>query len=707
MAAPNMNAYRDEALAPLTQRGDVYLAAAIIGIMVVMLVPLPFLLLDALMALNLALSLVVLLLVVYSIKPLEFSSFPTLLLIITMFRMALNVASTRLILLNGSNFDGRVIKAFGNFVVGGNYVVGTVLFLILVVIQFVVITKGAQRVAEVAARFTLDAMPGKQMAIDADLNAGILDEQQAIERRKEVAREGDFYGAMDGASKFVRGDSIAGIIITVVNIVGGLIIGVLQQGMPIAQAAKVYMLLTIGDGLVTQLPSLLISTASGILVTRAGSVREGYGLGKQMTLELLSQPRGILATSIFLLLFALIPGLPKIPFFIIAILVGMLANNLSRSFTETAERGEAKKMQEQIKPKAPESVDDLLRVDPLELEIGYGLIELVDSAQGGDLPDRITTVRRQCASELGIIVPPIRIRDNMQLQPNDYVFKLRGHEIGRGAVMPGSYLAMNPDPAAQPVPGVKTAEPSFGLPAYWITEAHRVKAETLGYTVVNAGSVVATHLIELIKKFAYEIIGRQEVRNLLDNLKKTYPALVEEIVPGLLSVGQVQKVLQNLLRERVPVRDLVSVLEVLGDYASRTKDTDILTEYARHALSRIICRQYMDERGKLRVITLDPQLEEVIQSNIKKSGDVSYVALEPAILQEIIERTAAAVGKVAAVGAYPVILCTPHVRMHFKRLTERTLPNLAVLSYNEVDPNIVLDAAGMVEFGNADAPLPA
>ncbi|RKY36051.1 MAG: flagellar biosynthesis protein FlhA [Candidatus Omnitrophota bacterium] len=686
-----------DALAGLVKRGDVVLAGSIIAILIIMIVPLPFIILDFLMALNLALSLVIILLVVYLVKPLEFSSFPTLLLIVTLFRLSINVASTRLILLNGNSFDGKIIKAFGNFVVGGNYVVGAVIFLILVIIQFIVITKGAQRVAEVAARFTLDAMPGKQMAIDADLNAGIIDEHEAIERRHEISQEADFYGSMDGASKFVRGDAIAGIIITVVNILGGLIIGVTYMHMNIAESARVFMLLTIGDGLVSQFPALLISTASGILVTRTTSTRDGHGLGKQLMVELLSQPKGIAAVAVFLVVFALIPGIPKIPFFLMAFFVGSLARTLTRSFKQAEETHKQRKTGEKALEKTPESVNDLLQVDTLELEIGYGLIELVNREQGGDLLDRITAVRRQCAVDLGIIVPPIRIKDNMRLEANNYEIKLRGIKIAGSSSMPGYYLAMNPDPQQEMIAGIKTTEPAFGLPAVWISENQKAKAESRGFTVVNAVSVIATHLIEVIKTHSYEILGRQEVKNLLDNLKKTYPALVEEVVPNVLTVGNVQKVLQNLLREKIPIKDMITILEVLGDYAPRTKDTDILTEYVRHALSRHICRQNQDEEGKIKAVTLDPNLEEVLSSSVKKAGDVSYLALEPKVVQNILDKTLEEINRNTQAGERPVILCSPQIRMHFKRLTERLLPDVSVLSFNEIEPDIILESVGMVE----------
>jgi len=629
-------------------------------------------------------------------KPLEFSSFPTLLLLLTLLRLSLNVASTRLILLNGVNFDGKVIKAFGNFVVGGNYVVGAVVFLILFIVQLMVITKGSQRVAEVAARFTLDAMPGKQMAIDADLNAGIIDEKEALVRRRETSSEADFYGAMDGASKFVRGDAIACVIITVINIVGGFIIGIFQHHMPALQSLQVYGIYTIGDGLAAQLPSLLVSIASGIIVTRAAS-GDGTGLAVQMGTQLLSRPKPLIITSVFLCCVGLVPGIPKLPFLFIGGVLGIIAYNLKQQKQTSDIKEKAIQEKEATRQKPAEPVEELLQVDCMEIEIGYGLIPLADVGGGGNLLDKISALRRQCATELGMIVPPIRIRDNMRIDPNAYVIKLRGAVIAQGSCMPGHYLAMSPDAQDDTLVGIKTHEPAFGLPALWISENQKARADELGYTVVDAITVVTTHLVEVIKRHAHEILGRQEVKNLLDNLKKTYPALVDEVVPHLLSVGAVQKVLQNLLRESIPVRDLVTILEVLGDYAVKTKDIDILTEYSRHALARTITSKHKDDQGKMKVITLDPHLEEMLVNAVKRSQDMSYVALDPKIVQEIVSKTADEIRKGFPDGSQPVVLCSPQIRSHFKRLTERSLPNLSVLSFNEIDHTASLESMGMVE----------
>ncbi|HDN67787.1 MAG TPA: flagellar biosynthesis protein FlhA, partial [Firmicutes bacterium] len=572
----------------ITQHSDVYLAVAVIAIIGVMIVPLPPRLLDVFLAFNITFALVTLLMTMYITKPLELSIFPGLLLITTLLRLSLNVASTRLIL--GEAYAGELISAVGNFVVKGNYVIGFVVFLILVVIQFVVITKGAGRIAEVAARFTLDAMPGKQMSIDADLSAGLITDAEARKRREDISREADFYGAMDGAAKFVRGDAIAGLVITAINILGGLAIGVLQKGMPLSQALHTYTLLTIGDGLVAQIPALILSTAAGVIVTRAASEEN---MGMELATQMLAKPRAILVAAGALLVFAIIPGLPTVPFLLLATLAGGVAYSTRKAKQKQIEE-EAIKVS---RAKPQERIEDYLRMDTLEIEIGYGLIPLVAPEQGGDLLDRVTAIRRQCASELGLVVPPVRIRDNLQLKPNEYKIKIKGVEIAQGEVMPESYLAMNPGCAQGEIEGIDTTEPAFGLPAKWITEKEKEQAELLGYTVIEASAVLATHLTEVIKSNAHEILGRQDVQNLLDNLKKNYPAVVEGVVPQQISVGMVQKVLQNLLRERVPIKDLLTIMETLADYASLVKDTETLTEYVRHALGRTICQLYKNQDG--------------------------------------------------------------------------------------------------------------
>jgi flagellar biosynthesis protein FlhA len=683
----------------LAARADAALAIAVLGILAVMLVPLPPLLLDLLLTGNLALSLLTLLIGMYILRPLDFSVFPSLLLLLTLFRLSLNVASTRLILLHGSEGTqaaGEVIHAFGLFVVGGSYVVGAVVFLILVIIQFVVITKGAGRIAEVAARFTLDAMPGKQLAIDADLNAGLISEGDARTRRREIAREADFYGAMDGASKFVRGDAVAGIIITGVNSVGGLIIGVVQQHMDIFDALANYTLLTIGDGLVTQIPALIVSTAAGIVVTRAASDAE---LAATFTLQFAGHHRALLITSATLLVLGLIPGLPKFPFLLLAAVTGVVAYG---GFKEARRSAAPAAAAPAAAAPGPEKVEKLLALDPLELEVGYSLIPLVDPGQGGDLLDRVRLVRRQFATDVGFVVPPVRIRDNLQLSPNAYGVKVRGLVVSRGEILPGHFLAMNPGTATEPIPGVPTTEPTFGLPAQWITAAERERAQVLGYTVVDPSSVITTHLTETIRRHARDLLGRQEVQALVDVLKPSHPSVVESLVPALLPLGMVQKVLQNLLAEGVSIRDLALILEVLADAAPSTKDPVVLTEFARQALGRTICRSLAAADGTLKVFTLSPALEQILADAIAEGDQGRYLALDPRTAQRVIESIAQTVGKISLEGT-PVILCSPAVRPHLRRLTERYLPHLAMLSYNEIGSDVTLKAVAMVEAADAFA----
>ena len=682
----------------LAARTDAAMAMAVLGILTVMLIPLPPFLLDLLLTANLALSLLTLLISMYVLRPLDFSVFPSALLLLTLFRLSLNVASTRLILLHGNEGPGaagQVIHAFGRFVVGGSYVVGAVVFLILVVIQFVVITKGAGRIAEVAARFTLDAMPGKQLSIDADLNAGLVNEDEARARRREIGREADFYGAMDGASKFVRGDAIAGILITAVNIVGGLTIGVLQLKMDILEALAIYTLLTVGDGLITQIPALIVSTAAGIVVSRAASETE---LASAMGAQFGGHHRALAITAGVLLVLGLVPGLPMAPFLLVAAVTGSVAYSGLR---ESAKGARAAPPASAI-PAAPEKVESLLVLDPLELEVGYSLIPLADAAQGGDLLERVRLIRRQFATELGFVVPPVRIRDNLQLKPSSYALKIRGLSIASGEVMPGHFLAMNPGTATEPVPGVPTTEPTFGLPAQWIASEDRERAQLFGYTVVDPSSVMATHLAEIIRRHACELLGRQEVQSLLDHLKPTHPSVVEALVPQLLPLGTVQKVLQNLLSENVSIRDLVSILEALADAAPLTKDPLLLTERARQALGRAICRGLTSEDNLLRVFTLSPALETLLADALAEGDQGRYLALEPRIAQRIIEALAAALTKGPS-DRTPVILCVASIRPHLRRLTERYLPHLAVLSYNEIGPDVTLKALAMVEAPDAPA----
>ncbi|UCD56282.1 MAG: flagellar biosynthesis protein FlhA, partial [Candidatus Hydrogenedentota bacterium] len=609
-------------------------------------------------------------------------------------RLSLNVASTRLILLEA--YAGRVIQAFGTFVVGGNYVVGMIIFLILVVIQFVVITRGAGRISEVAARFTLDAMPGKQMSIDADLNAGLITEEQARARRRSIEDEADFYGAMDGATKFIRGDVIAGLIITAINIVGGLIIGVLQQGFTLAEAARTYTTLTVGDGLVAQVPALFISTAAGIIITRTVSETN---LGSDITRQMLTFPRAVAIAAMLLVIFALVPGLPTIPFLMIAMGAGFVWYQVNRAQVQTRiDEERERRAREEAAPKAPENVESLLKVDAMEVEIGYGLIPLADPKQGGDLLDRISDIRRRMALKMGIVLPPIRIRDNMALKPNEYSIKIKGNEVARGELMTDHYLIMNPGNAMEKIPGIETREPAFGLEATWITESQRARAEQLGYTIVDPPSVLATHLTEIIQTRAYELLGRQEVNGLIENIKKTSPVVVDELIPNLLTMGDIQKVLRNLLMERISIRNLETILETLADYSRRTKDTAILTEYVRQALGRTICQEYMDEKGQIVAVTLDPRLEQKIIESLKESDAGVYLALDPVTIQKIVTAATAEHNRMANEGRQPIVVCSPRVRPHFKQLVQGSLPGLVVLSFAEIVQEARLHAERMVSI---------
>jgi flagellar biosynthesis protein FlhA len=641
-------------LAKILKYSDVIVAVAVITVVVMMIIPLPTMLLDLFLTLNITAAIIILMVAIYNVEPLQFSVFPSLLLITTLFRLSLNVSSTRLILLDG--FAGDVIMAFGNFVVGGNAVVGFIVFAILIIIQFIVITKGAERVAEVAARFTLDAMPGKQMSIDADLNAGLITDKEARERRKNIQREADFYGAMDGASKFVKGDAIAAIIIIIINIVGGFVIGMIQRNMSITQALQAYTLLTVGEGLVNQIPALLISTATGIVVTRAASESN---LGHDLANQLFNNHRVFFIASGVLCLLGIVPGLPGIPFFILGALslsIGYALHNSAMGEAESAVSTEERRENEEVRK--PENVIGLLQVDPMELEIGYSLIPLVDTSQGGDLLDRIVMIRRQCALELGLIVPTIRIRDNIQLKPNSYIIKLKGVEIARGELLLDHYLAMNSGMAQDGITGIETVEPAFGLPAIWIHEANREEAELAGYTVVDPVSVLATHLTETIKTHAADILGRQDVQVLVDNVKQNNSAVVEELIPNLLGIGEIQKVLANLLQERVSIRDMVSILEALADYAPLTKDTEMLTEYVRHRLARQISSQYT-QNNVLTCLTVDPQLESKVTAAVQRTELGSYVALEPNLVNSIISCLNDQLVKLIEQGYQPLILSSP------------------------------------------------
>lgn len=687
--ATSMAQSRVARLQAVLKYSDFLVAVAAVIIVGMMIMPLPEWLLDVLLTLNITLALTVLLVTIYTIQPLEFASFPSMLLVATLFRLALNIAGTRLILLHGG--AGAVISAFGGVLVGGNYVVGLVVFIILVIIQFVVITNGTGRVAEVAARFTLDAMPGKQMAIDADLNAGMIDEEEARIRRKTISREADFYGAMDGASKFVRGDAIAAVIMIIINIIGGFVIGVVQRKMDLMSAIQTYTLLTVGLGLVTQIPALLVSTATGLMVTKAASESN---LGNELATQMLAQPKALDITAGICTVLALIPGIPKLPFLAVAVGGVILARVLKQQVQMKPDTTEVEA------PKPPESMTDLLAVDPIEVELGYGLIPLADPKQGGDLLERITAVRRQAATDMGLLVPAVRVRDNMGLKPNAYSVKLRGVEIANGEIYAGQMLAMNPGTATVPLKGIETIEPAFGLPAIWISDLQQSEAEQAGYTVVDPLTVMITHLTEIIRKNAAEILTRQDTQTLLDAMKAQAPSVVEELIPNLLTVGEVQTVLQNLLSERVSIRDLAVILEALADAARLTKDTDLLTDYVRQALSRQITKQYQSPDGTVRVFTLDPAIEQMIADGIRVTDNGSQLALEPKAAQDILEQTRDQAERMAALGYQPVALCSPRVRMHFRRLVQPMAATLAVLSFHELAPGVRLETVGMVSLAN-------
>ncbi|MBE0467051.1 MAG: flagellar biosynthesis protein FlhA [Candidatus Desulforudis sp.] len=669
------------------------IAGLIIGIVLLIIIPLPPVALDFFLIISLGLGMVIILITLFVTDALEFSVFPTLLLMVTLYRLALNVSSTRLIL--GQAEAGQVIAAFGQFVVGGSYIVGFIVFIIITLVQFVVITNGSSRVAEVAARFTLDAMPGKQMAIDSDFNAGLITEQEARERRKRLQRESDFYGAMDGATKFVRGDAIAGLVIVFINIVGGLIIGIAVMQMEAERALTTFTILTIGDGLVTQIPAILVSTATGILVTRAVS---DAGFGRDLSRQFISYPRVLVVAAVVLGILGLIPAMPNLLFLGMGGLLGFLAYNLNREDQRRQAAAAAEESVEVLEQKRePENVLTYFQVDALEVEIGYNLIPLASEDQGGDLLHRVAAVRRQCAQDLGIFVRPIRIRDNLQLKPNSYVFKLRGVEAAEGELVPGHYLAMDPT-GDRRLRGIATREPTFGLPAWWITADTREEAEVDGFTVVDPATVLATHLAEFIKRQGHELLGRQEVQELLNVVKERNAAVVEELVPGLLSLGEVQKVLQNLLKERVPIRDLVSILEGLADRARQERDEDALTEAARKALSRTISRLHAGDDGKLRVVTLHPRLEQKLIDAVQPTALGLFPVLEPGAAQKVIQNLGDAFERVQAKGYSPALLCSSRIRLPLRRLTERHFPHLSILALQEITAQVEVEAVGTVTW---------
>jgi flagellar biosynthesis protein FlhA len=675
----------------LLNNKDILLALGILVIISLLIIPLPPILMDILIASNLSLAVLILLVSLYLKNPLEFSAFPTVLLVTTLFRLGLNVATTRLILTEA--YAGEIIQSFGTFVIRGNYIVGFIIFIILMVINFIVIIKGSSRIAEVAARFTLDALPGKQMSIDADLNAGYIDEKEARIRRQNLTKEADFYGAMDGAAKFIRGDAIAGLIITGINILGGFAIGVAQKNMSITDALSTYTILTIGDGLVSQIPSLLISVSAGFVVTRSASADKlDIELGSQIG----GKPTAISLASFAMLVMAFVPGFPTIPFLLLSILTAGLAFVRHRQIKREEEEKLRKELTEvEVKPKVEEApIEELLKVDPVELELGYNLIPLVDETQGGDVFRRITNIRKQLALELGIILPPVRVRDNLNLEPEEYVIKIRGNEVGRNTLQPGMLLAMNPGTAKGELPGIQVTEPVFGLPATWISYAERENAELMGYTVVEASTVLITHMTELLKKNADKLLSRQEVKKLIDNLQQDYPALVEEISQENLPLAVVQKVLQNLLKEGIPIRDLPIILESLLEYYKVTKNVDVLTEYVRHNLSETIKRLYQDQNGVIHCISLSPEIEQMISNVLQTNAQATTMqtlGLSVDTIKRIQEKLSEAIDEMTMLGYYPVVICSAQIRPYFYRMIRTQFPVVSVISYTELPPDTEID----------------
>jgi flagellar biosynthesis protein FlhA len=684
---------------------DIVMPLAIIGILLIMVVPIPPFLMDLLLTFSITISLLILFVGIYTVKPLDFSVFPSLLLVVTLFRLALNIGTTRLILLKGAEGTGaagHLIESFGAFVVGGNYVVGLIIFTILIVINFVVITKGAGRVAEVSARFTLDAMPGKQMSIDADLNAGIISESQARERRRKIEMEADFYGAMDGASKFVRGDAIAGILILLINIIGGLIIGMLQHGLSVSEASRIYTLLTVGDGLVSQIPSLIVSTAAGLVVTRAAGETN---LGDAVSTQLLLQPRAMGVAAGMLIVFAIIPGMPTIPFLALAGMTGFTAWSAGKAIdTKTSREAEALKQEARKEEKKPEQADTLLPLDLVSLEVGYGLIGLVDQEQNGDLLDRIKSLRRQFAQEWGFVVPPVHIRDNLELRPAIYQILIKGCVVASFEMRPGHLLAMAADDSdGARLEGHSTTEPAFGLPAVWIPETRREQAQAMGYTVVDQSTIIATHLTEVLKAHSHELLTRQETQSLIDTLGKKFPKVIEGVVGDILPLGLIQKVLQNLLQERVSIRDMLTIIETMSERAPQARDADLLTEYVRQSLARHITRPYQDENGKLMVLMLDREIEEMIMRHTRSSDQGVALTLDPESAQRILKAIEVAIDQWGMVMGTPVLTCLPAVRIPLRKLTEKFFPQLALLSHNEIPPAVPVETLALVGLTHAAA----
>lgn len=687
-----------EKLKIFSQNSELAIALGLIVILGVMVVPLPPVVLDLFLALSIAISIAILLMSVYARKPLDFSTFPAVLLITTLMRLSLNVASTRNILLNGASDGtqaaGHIIEAFGEFVVGGNFAVGIIIFIILVVINFIVITKGAGRVAEVSARFTLDAMPGKQMAIDADLNAGLIDEKEAKRRRAEVAQEADFYGSMDGASKFVRGDAIAGILITAINIIGGIIVGVAQQDMTFADASRVFTLLTVGDGLIAQIPALIISTAAGIIATRNSTAE---ALGKQVNQEFSAHPKAFYITAGAITVFGLIPGFPGLPFMIIGSLIAFAGFKIEKN-KELAKAAEVKAaLSPETKTKA-ETLESLLPVELVQLEVGYGIVSIVDAEQNGDLLERISHIRKQFALDWGIIIPSVRIKDNLELKPGGYSIKLKGIEIAKGELMPDHMMAMDPGTVIEQMDGIETKEPVFGLPAIWITDDRKDEAQYNGYTVVDLSTIVATHLTEVLKANLSELFGRQELVKILDTFKEDNPKIVSDLVPDIMPLGTVLKVLQGLLREGVSIRDLRTILETLAEFGTATKDSEALGEYVRQALYRTITERIKSIQGDVPLFTLDRALEEAVARSIIHTDSGTQLNLDPKVTQTILASLNEKIEEATSQGEKMVVLCSPVIRRHFKKLTEKFIPNMVVVSHNELSPEVNIRSLGTVRL---------
>lgn len=696
MAASELNV--SETSTPFFLKHSEYgLAIGVLCIIVVLIIPLPTFLLDILITVNISISFLVLLVVLQLKRALEISAFPSLLLFVTLFRLSLNVASTRLILMNAD--AGSVIASFGNFVVGGNVVIGLVIFLILTLIQFIVITKGATRISEVAARFTLDAMPGKQMSIDADLNSGIITDDEARQRRTEISQEAEFYGSMDGASKFVSGDAIAGIVITFINIAGGMIIGGLMQGMKISDALSTYTILTVGDGLVTQIPSLINATATAILLTKASSKAS---IGKELAKQLFSVPRALAFSAGILGFFALVPGMPKLPFIIMSAFFGFMFYLTRKSqLGDVIEKDiKEKKITKPKELKEPEKeIESLLRVDRMGVEVGYRLVPLVDPKKTGGILSRIASLRKQLARELGIIIPPIRLRDNLQLPPNEYHIKIKGQTVAKGELMPDSYLALGGG-EQKPIEGIKTTDPAYGLPGVWVTSAKKEPAETAGYTVIDPTSVLITHLTEIVKSHAHEITSREDMQKLIENLKKDSPTLVNELTPNVVSLGIIHEVIRNLLRERISIKDLSTIIETIVDHAPTTKDPETLTEFVRQRLCRTLCGQYQNEANKISTISFEPRLEQEITNSIHPTGNKFVLALEPNHAQKIIDAIGTTLKKAYSSSSNTILLTSSVVRNHISKLTETALPHLPVLSYKEIAPGVQIEALGVVSLKN-------